>query len=54
MGGWGQVMRDYWHWIAVLCELIGMHPRLPEPSEHLLEVLRRWGWRPFIIEHYGR
>lgn len=43
-------MAEYFRLLELLLELIGLHPRRPEPSEQFIAVLRAAGWRRFHIE----
>lgn len=46
-------MSEYFRCLWLILELIGLHPR-PAYDPDLAETLRKWGWRPFMIERATR
>lgn len=44
-----EAVKPFAYILALILELAGYHPRLDYDPE-LADVLRRWGWRPFLIE----
>jgi hypothetical protein len=44
---------EYFRCLILLLERIGMHPRIDRDPDWV-GMLRRAGWRPFILERYLR
>jgi hypothetical protein len=48
-----RAIRSYFEALDLLAELIGLHPRRTQDQD-FMQMLRRAGWRPFLVERYGR